>query len=197
MQHTSDKQPATRSQIVLTTNKTVFSPCLCPASRLLFRWGGLACSTVCVTPRCYGNVLFSQISTPPSAVHLHPLAGDPLALCGSVCALSFFFFTLAAALMWFRSVLGCPAPCWPTPWGRGWRTRLGAIGYNSWQGTVQLTLRLFSKLIQILKNNISLEGFKMFTPYIYFYFTFSLIHLVFPCLLLLGFSYKKVLHTQL
>ena len=154
MQHTSDKQPATRSQIVLTTNKTVFSPCLCPTSRLLFRWGGLAWSTVCVTPHCYGNVLFSQISTPPFAVHLHPLAGDPLALCCSIDSLSFvsFFSTLAAALMWFRSVMGRPAPCWPTPWGRRWRTRLGAIGSNSWQGTVQQTFRLqssfkFSKTI--------------------------------------------------
>lgn len=134
MQHTDDKQSATHCQVVITTNKTFFSV----PSRLLFRWGGLARSNLHVAPRCHGNALFSHIPAPPFSVFLHPIASDPPALCGPINSLFFLLssFTTAVTLLRPGSVLGCPAPRWPTSWERRCWTKLYAHGCDSWQGTV-------------------------------------------------------------
>lgn len=106
-------------------------------SRSLFRWGGLAWLTLCVTLRCHGKALFSYTPDPPLSVLRHPLAADSPA---HRCPISFLFFvlhslTLAVTVLWSGSVLGRPAPRWPTLWGRRWWTGRFATGCGSQQGT--------------------------------------------------------------
>lgn len=140
MQHTDDKQPATHSQIVLTTNKTLFSPCLSLSHVQVAVQMRRACPVdpVCVTLCCHGNTLFSHTPDPPFSVLHHPLASDPHAHCCPINSLFFFLLpSLALAVTVLRpgSVLGCPAPCWPTLWGRRRWTGHCATGCDSQQGT--------------------------------------------------------------
>lgn len=92
----------------------------------------------CVALCCHGNTLFSHIPAPPFSVLLHPLASDLPAPCRPIDSLFFLLssLTLAITLLRPRSVLGRPAPRWPTSWGRTWWTELCAPGCDSQQGTV-------------------------------------------------------------
>lgn len=99
----------------LLTRPSSLPVCLCPMSRLLFRWGGLAQLTLCVSP----SVAMATLSFPTLLILL------------SLSSITLLLLTLlptVAPLIPFSSSSSPPSP-WPSPscgLGQSWAVRLHA-----------------------------------------------------------------------